>query len=49
MAPIPGIFDLANLFIAGGGVSKPPKEVWISAVHRGWQGPIVKVDLADIP
>lgn len=37
--------DLASLFIAGDGVSKPPKEAWINAVHRGWQGPISKLDL----
>ncbi|MDB5103471.1 MAG: hypothetical protein JWP91_1160 [Fibrobacteres bacterium] len=38
-------FDLADLFIApGDGISKPPKEAWISAVHRGWQGPIERVD-----
>jgi hypothetical protein len=42
-------FDLANLFPAGDGVSKPPKEAWISTVHRGWQGPIAKVDFAQIP
>lgn len=37
------IFDLANLFIYADGISRPPKEAWISAVHRGWQGPISKV------
>lgn len=42
-------FDLANLFIAGDGISKPPKEAWINVVHRGWQGPIVKVDFAQAP
>jgi hypothetical protein len=36
-------FDLADLFIApGDGKSKPPKEAWISVVHRKWLGPIVK-------
>ena len=43
-------FDLGDLFIApADGKSKPPKEAWISAVHRGWQGPIMKVDLTQLP
>lgn len=40
-------FDLADLFISpGDGLSKPPKEAWINLVHRGWQGPIEKVELS---
>lgn len=42
-------FDLANLFIYAEGISRPPKEAWISAVHRGWQGSIVKVELPLAP
>jgi hypothetical protein len=41
--------DLANLFIAGDGISKPPKEAWIGVVHRGWQGPIVRADFTQVP
>ena len=42
-------FDLASLFVYADGISRPPKEAWISAVHRGWQGPIVKVVLPPAP
>ncbi len=38
-------FGLENLFITpGDGKSKTPKEAWISTVHRGWQGSIVKYE-----
>jgi hypothetical protein len=37
-------FDLGNLFIAGDGVSKPPPKAWLGVVHRGWQGPITRVE-----
>jgi hypothetical protein len=38
-------FDLADLFITPwDGKRKPPKRAWISTVHRGWQGPIVKYE-----
>jgi hypothetical protein len=40
-------FDLGDLFISpGDGKSKPPMDVWIGAVHRGWRGPIERIDLS---
>lgn len=42
-------FDLANLFMAPDGKAKPPEKAWISAVHRGWQGPIAKYVFDTVP
>jgi hypothetical protein len=43
-------FDLANLFIApADGKAKPPKEAWISVVHRGWVGAIGKFSFSIPP
>jgi hypothetical protein len=43
-------FDLAGFFVSSGdGAVKAPKQAWISKVHRGWRGPIGKVELPSAP